>query len=93
MVQQKRSGFAGLLCYSEISFGCENEPTLLQLQMYVINARLAMGLPTLKVVPLPYSRSNGLVENVVGRIRPLAGTLIYMGEQLGFEFSSNSPLS
>ena len=90
---QELLGFAGLLGYSEISFRCDNEPTLLQLQRYVINARLAMGLPTLKAAPPPYSHSNGLVENVVGRIRLLAGTLMhYMGEQLGFEFSSNNPL-
>ena len=43
----------------------------------MINARLSMGLPTLKAAPPPYSHSNGLVENVVGRIRPLAGTLMH----------------
>ena len=78
--------------YSEVSFRCGNEPSLLQLQRYVINARLSMGLPTLKASPPPYSHSNGLVENVVGRIRPLAGSLMhYMSEQVGVDFSSNSP--
>ena len=92
LMVQELLGFAGLLGYSEVSFRCDNEPTLLQLQRYVINARLSMGLPTLKASPPPYSHSNGLVENVVGRIRPLAGSLMhYMSEQVGIDFSSNSP--
>ena len=34
-----------------------------------------------------------LVENAVGRIRPLAGTLMHFSsEQVGVEFSTNSPL-
>ena len=92
LMVQELLGFAGLLGCSEVSFRCDNEPTLLQLQRYVINARLSMGLPTLKASPPPYSHSNGLVENVVGRIRPLAGSLMhYMSEQVGIDFSSNSP--
>ena len=92
LMVQELLGFAGLLGYSELSFRCDSEPTLLQLQRYVINARLSMGLPTFKAAPPPYSHSNGLVENVVGRIRPLAETLMhYMSEQVGIDFSSNSP--
>ena len=51
-----------------------------------------MGLTTHASSPPPYSHSNGLVENVIGRIRPLAGSLMhYMSEQVGVDFSSTSP--
>ena len=84
--------FTGLLGHSEVTYRCDNEPTLLQLQRMAINARLAMGLVTHKGSPPPYSKSNGLVENAIGRIRPLAGSLMYyMGEQVGVEFDTNSP--
>eukprot|EP00435_Cladocopium_sp_Y103_P042490 s2990_g11.t1 len=84
--------FAGLMGHSEVTFRCDNEPTLLQLQRMAINARLAMGLVTHKGSPPPYSKSNGLVENAVGRIRPLAGSLMhYMGQRIGVDFDTNSP--
>ena len=38
--------FAGLMGHSEVTFRCDNEPTVLQLQRMAINARLAMGLVT-----------------------------------------------
>ena len=85
-------GFAGIVGHSELVFMCDNEPTLLQLQRMTVNARLSMGLPTRKTNPPPYSHGNSLVENAVGRIRPLAGTLIhFLSEQVGMEFSTNSP--
>ena len=85
-------GFAGSLGHSELVFMCDNEPTLLQLQRMVVNARLSMGLPTRKTNPAPYSHGNSLVENAVGRIRPLAGTLVhFLSDQVGVEFSTNSP--
>ena len=85
-------GFTGILGHSEIVFYCDNEPTLRQLLSMVVNARLSMGLPTRHNTSAPYSHSNALVENAVGRIRPLAGTLMhFLSEQVGVEFSSNSP--
>ena len=85
-------GFTGILGHSEIVFYCDNEPTLRQLLRMVVNARLSMGLPTRHNTSAPYSHSNALVENAVGRIRPLAGTLMhFLSEQVGVEFSSNSP--
>ena len=50
-----------------------------------------MGLTTRASSPPPYSHSNGLVEDVIGRIRPLAGGLMHLSEQVGVDFSSNSP--
>ena len=69
--------FAGVLGYAELTFRCDNESTLLQLQRYVINARRSMGLVKQKSSPPPCSHSIGSVENAVGRIRPLAGTLTW----------------
>ena len=58
----------------------------------VANARLRIGLPARKKSPPPYSHENSLVENAVGRIRPLAGTLVrFLSEQVGVEFCTNSP--
>ena len=57
-----------------------------------INARLSMGLPIRKNNPAPYSYGNSRVENAVGCIRPLAGALMhFLSEQVGVEFSTNSP--
>ena len=86
-------GFAGIVGHSELVFMCDNEPTLRQLLRMVVRARLAMGLPTRQTTSPPYSHGNSLVENAVGRIRPLAGTLMhFLSEQVGVEFSTNSPL-
>jgi hypothetical protein len=79
--------FAGVLGYAELTFRCDSEPTLLQLQRYVINARRSMGLVTHKSSPPPYSHSIGLVEYVVGRIRPLAATLTWQNS-LQFNFQA-----
>jgi len=85
-------GFAGLVGHAELVFMCDNEPTLRQLQRMAVNARLSLGLATRATTPPPYSHGNSLVENAIGRIRPLAGMLMhYLSEQVGVEFSSNSP--
>eukprot|EP00435_Cladocopium_sp_Y103_P043172 s881_g12.t1 len=52
-------GFAGLLGHAELTYRCDNEPTLLQLQRMVINARLSMELvthkgPTGQIEPSPF---------------------------------------
>ena len=85
-------GFAGLVGHAELVFMCDNEPTLRQLQRMAVNARLSLGLVTRATTPPPYSHGNSLVENAIGRIRPLAGTLMhYLSEHVGVEFSTNSP--
>ena len=70
-------GFAGLVGHAELVFMCDNEPTLRQLQRMAVNARLSLGLVTRATTPPPYSHGNSLVENAIGRIRPLAGTLMH----------------
>jgi hypothetical protein len=85
-------GFAGLVGHAEFVSMCDNEAALRQLQRMAVNARLSLGLATRATTPPPYSHGNSLVENAIGRIRPLAGTLIhYLSEQVGVEFSTNSP--
>ena len=69
-------GFAGLVGHAELVFMCDNEPTLRQLQRMAVNARLSLGLEV-ATTPPPYSHGNSLVENAIGRIRPLAGTLMH----------------
>ena len=58
-----------------------------------VNTRLAMGLPTRANTPPAYSHGNSLVENAIGRIRPLAGSLMHaLGQKVGMEFSTSNPL-
>eukprot|EP00435_Cladocopium_sp_Y103_P003277 s3822_g1.t1 len=87
-------GFASVVGHSELVFMCDNEPALVQplrIRM-TVNARLSVGLPTRKTTSAPYAHSNSLAERVVGRIRPLAGSLMpFLSNQVGVEFSTNSP--
>ena len=70
---------------------CDNEPVLVQVLRMTVNARLSMGLPTRASSPMVYSHSNSLVENVVGRARALAGSLMFaLSEKVGVTFSSKS---
>ena len=58
-----------------------------------VNTRLAMGLPTRANTPPAYSHGNSLVENAIGRIRPLAGSLMHaLGQKVGMEFSTSNLL-
>ena len=85
-------GFAGLVGHAGLVFMCDNEPTLRQLQRMAVNARLSLGLVTRATTPPPYSHGNSLAENGIGKIRPLAGTLMhYLSEHVGADFSTNSP--
>ena len=83
-------GFAGIVGHSELI--CDNEPTLRQLLHMVVRVRLSMGCPHIRPLHLHTHMAISLVENAVGRIRPLAGTLMHFSsEQVGVEFSTNSP--
>ena len=75
---------AGILGRSELTFRCDNDPILLQL----LDLRTSMGY---KGSLSSYSHANGLVETVIGRIRPLAGTLMWhMSEQVGGTFQATA---
>ena len=65
---------------------CDNEPTINTLLRMAVNIRLAMGLPTRATTPPAYSHGNSLVENAIGRIRPLARSLTHaLGQKVGVE--------
>ena len=64
-----------------------------QLLKYVVSTRLSMGLATRSVTPPAYSHGNSLVENVIGRLRPLASILMHsVRKRTGMDFSTNHAL-
>ena len=74
--------FVQMLGYSEIILHCDNEPAILQLKRLVLRTRQSMGLKTRESSSVAYDKSNSLAENAVGRVRPLACSLMhnFMGE-------------
>jgi len=85
--------FSQLLGHTDLTFMVDNEPTMRQLMRMAVNTRLAMGLPTRSTTPPAYSHGNSLVENAIGRVRPLAGSFMHaLGEKLGIEISTSSPI-
>ena len=85
--------FSQLLGHTDITYMCDNEPSIKQLLRMTVNARLAMGLTTRATTPPAYDHGNSLVENSMGRLRPLAGSLVHaLGAKLGLEISTNSHL-
>ena len=85
--------FSQLLGHTDVTFMADNEPTMRQLMRMAVNTRLAMGLPTRSTTPPAYSHGNILVENAIGRVRPLAGSFMHaLGEKLGIEISTSSPI-
>ena len=85
--------FSQLLGHTDLTYMCDNEPSIKQLLRMTVNARLAMGLPTRATTPPAYDHGNSLVENSIGRLRPLAGSLMHaLGTKLGLEISTNSHL-
>ena len=85
--------FCALLGYGEVTFMCDNEPTMVQLQKMVINTRQSMGLVSRATTSPAYDHENSLAENAIGRVRPMAGTLMHnLGQKLGMSISTSSPL-
>ena len=85
--------FTAGLGHAEVIFRCDNEPTMRQLLKYVVSTRLSMGLATRSVTPRAYSHGNSLVENVIGRLRPLASILMHsVRKRTGIDFSTNHAL-
>ena len=65
------------LGYSDVMLRCDNEPTVLQLQRLVVQARQQMGLRTQACTPSAYQHGNALAENAIQRIRGLAGSIMH----------------
>ena len=68
--------FIQTLGYSNVQLRCDNEPSALQLQRLIVEARQRMGLQTQATTPSAY-HGNSLAENAVQRIRDLAGSLMH----------------
>ena len=69
--------FCQTLGYNQVMLRCDNEPSILQTQRMVVQARQAMGLETLACTPAAYQHGNSLAENAIQRIGGLAGSLMH----------------
>ena len=67
--------FFRTLAYNDVMLRCDNEPSVLQLQRLVVQARQQMWLWTQACTPSAYEYGNALAENAIQRIRVLAGSL------------------
>jgi hypothetical protein len=55
--------FCQTLGYNDVMLRCDNEPSVLQLQRLVVQARKQMGLRTQACTPSAYEHGNALAEN------------------------------
>ena len=69
--------FFRTLAYNDVMLRCDNEPSVLQLQRLVVQARQQMWLWTQACTPSAYEYGNALAENAIQRIRVLAGSLMH----------------
>ena len=69
--------FIQMLGCSEVILHCDNEPAILQLKRLVLRTRQAMGLKTRESSAVAYDKGNSLAENAIGRVRPLACSLMH----------------
>eukprot|EP00435_Cladocopium_sp_Y103_P064486 s357_g26.t1 len=85
--------FTQVLGHSEVCYLCDNEPSIRQVQFRAVRARLAQGLATHDKTPAAYSHGNSLCENTVGRVRSLAGSLMFhLQEKISVELSTNNSI-
>ena len=85
--------FTQVLGHGEVCFLCDNEPSIRQVQARAVKARLAQGLSTHSKTPAAYSHGNSLCENTIGRVRSLAGSLMFqLQEKISMELSTNNSI-
>ena len=85
--------FVQMLGYSEIILHCDNEPAILQLKRLVLRTRQSMGLKTRESSSVAYDKSNSLAENAVGRVRPLACSLMHqLHGRIGVQLPTSSAI-
>ena len=83
--------FIQMLGHTDVSLRCDNEPSILQLKRLLVKTRQAMGLRTLESSAVAYDHGNSLAENAVGRVRPLAASLMHqLHGRLGIQLSTSS---
>ena len=86
--------FAQSLGHVKIELRCDNEPSTLNIQKAVINARQRLGLQTIeRNPPVGAHASQGYVEKAVDCIRKMANTLLDMVRQrTGLVLGSSHPI-
>ena len=85
--------FVQMLGYSEIILHCDNEPAILQLKRLVLKTRQSMALKTRESSTVAYDKSNSLAENAIGRVRPLACSLMHqLHGRLGIQLPTTSAI-
>ena len=83
--------FIQMLGHTDVFLRCDNEPSILQLKRLLVKTRQAMGLRTLESSAVAYDHGNSLAENAVGRVRPLAASLMHqLHGRLGIQLSTSS---
>ena len=83
--------FIQMLGHTDVLLRCDNEPGILQLKRLLVKTRQAMGLRTLEGSAVAYDHGNSLAENAVGRVRPLAASLMHqLHGRLGIQLSTSS---
>lgn len=84
--------FIQMLGYSVI-LHCDNEPSILQIKNLLLRTRQAMGLKTRESSAIAYDKGNSLAENAVGRVRPLACSLMHqLHGRLGVQLQTSSAI-
>ena len=83
--------FTQMLGHTDVVLRCDNEPSILKLKRLLLKTRQAMGLRTLESSAVAYDHGNSLAENAVGRVRPLAASLMHqLHGRLGIPLSTSS---
>eukprot|EP00435_Cladocopium_sp_Y103_P024696 s2951_g6.t1 len=85
--------FVQMLGHSEIIVHCDNEPAILQIKNLFVRTRQAMGLKTRESSAIAYDKGNSLAENAIGRVRPLACSLMHnLHGRIGIQLQTSSAM-
>lgn len=69
--------FVQMLGHLKMTLGCHKEPSVLQLKPLVLKARQGMGLKARESSAVACVKGSTLAENALGRVKPLACTLMH----------------
>ena len=93
LISREVMNFIQLLGHHDVILRADNEGATRQILRVVVSARHKLGLPTRCMTAKVGDHSNCLVENAIGRIRALAGSLMdHVQKKLNTRFSSSHGL-
>ena len=93
LIAREVMNFIQLLGHHDVVLQADNEGATRQILRVVVSARHKLGLPTRSTTSKVGDHSNALVENAIGRIRALAGSLMdHVQKKLNTKFSSSHGL-